>query len=301
MKQSEVNRFNQLYHQHLRSLKLQGKAKKTIDAYSRAIRRVSKYFDCCPDKLKPEQLEVYFADLVESHSWSTVKIDRLGLQFFWKHVLKLDWQWVDIVKPPKVKTIPDILTPAEVEQLIGATRKLRYRVFLLTTYSMGLRLGEALSLQVGDIDAGRKRVHIRRGKGHKDRLVPLPDLTLLGLRELWSKHRHPELIFPNATGSLKTIQQAKNHMDRGGTQKAMKVVVTECGIKKKIHIHSLRHSFATHLLERGLSLRHIQALLGHASPNTTARYSHLTDITEQNSRVAINKLVNTLHVDFRKV
>ena len=301
MKQSEVNRFNKLYQQHLRSLKLQGKAKKTIDAYSRAIRRVSNYFDCCPDKLNPEQLEVYFADLVESHSWSTVKIDRLGLQFFWKHVLKLDWQWVDIVKPPKVKTIPDILTPAEIEQLIGATRKLRYRVFLLTTYSMGLRLGEALSLQVGDIDAGRKRVHIRRGKGHKDRLVPLPDLTLLGLRELWSRHRHPELIFPNATGSIKTIRRAKTHMDRGGAQKAMKVVVTECGIKKKIHIHSLRHSFATHLLERGLSLRHIQALLGHASPNTTARYSHLTDVTEQNSRVAINELVNTLHVDFRKV
>jgi site-specific recombinase XerD len=103
--------------------------KKTIDAYSRAVRRVSNYFDCCPNKLKPEQLERYFADLVESHSWSTVKIDRIGLQFFWKFVLKLDWQWVDIVKPPKVKTIPDILSSVEVEKLIGATRKLRYRVF----------------------------------------------------------------------------------------------------------------------------------------------------------------------------
>jgi len=97
---------------------------------------------------------------------------------------------------------------------------------------MGLRLEEALSLQVGDIDAGRKRVHIRRGKGHKDRLVPLPDLTLQGLRELWRRHRHPRLIFPNGIGSLKTIQQATTHMDRGGTQKAMKTVVTECGIKK---------------------------------------------------------------------
>ena len=98
---------------------------------------------------------------------------------------------------------------------------------------MGLRLEEALSLQVGDIDAGRKRVHIRRGKGHKDRLVPLSDLTLVGLRALWSKHRHPKLIFPNANGSLETIQQATTHMDRGGTQKAMKIVVTECRIKKK--------------------------------------------------------------------
>jgi integrase/recombinase XerD len=98
---------------------------------------------------------------------------------------------------------------------------------------MGLRLEEALSHQVGDIDAERKRIHIRRGKGHKDRLIPLPDLTLLALRELWRKHRHPKLLFPNGTGSLKTIQQATTHMDRGGAQKAMKVVVNECGIKKK--------------------------------------------------------------------
>jgi integrase len=233
MKKSEVNRFNKLYEHHQRCLKLQGKAQKTIDAYSRAVRRVSNYFDCCPDRLKPEQLKIYFADLVESHSWSTVKLDRCGLQFFWKHVLKIDWKWVDIVKPPQVKTIPDILTPAEVEKLIGATRKLRYRVFILTTYSMGLRLEETLSLQVGDIDASRKRVHVRRGKGHKDRLVPLPDLALQGLRELWSKHRNPTLLFPNGKGSLETIQKATTHMDRGGAQKAMKTVVAECGIKKK--------------------------------------------------------------------
>jgi len=233
MNQTDVNRFNELYQRHLRLLKLQGKSQKTIDAYSRAVRRASEHFDCCPDKLTPEQLEIYFGKLVDTHSWSTVKIDRNGLQFFWRHVLKRDWQWVNIIKPPKIHTIPDILTPAEIEQLIGKTRKLRYRVFLLTTYSMGLRLEEALSLQVGDIDAGRKRVHIRRGKGHKDRLVPLPDLTLQGLRELWRRHRHPRLIFPNGTGSLKTIQQATTHMDRGGTQKAMKTVVTECGIKKK--------------------------------------------------------------------
>ena len=233
MKQTKVNRFNELYQRHLRMLKLQGKSQKTIDSYSRAVRRVRDYFDCCPDQLTPEQLETYFGELVESHSWSTVKIDRNGLQFFWRHVLKQGWQWINIIKPPKIHTIPDILTPAEIERLIGKTRKLRYRVFLLTTYSMGLRLEEALSLQVGDIDAGRKRVHIRRGKGHKDRMVPLPDLTLLALRALWSKHRHPNLIFPNANGSLKTIQKATTHMDRGGAQKAMKVVVAECGIKKK--------------------------------------------------------------------
>ena len=243
MNPNEVNRFNELYQCHLRLLKLQGKSQKTIDSYSRAVRRVSEHFGCCPDQLTLEQFEIYFAELVESHSWSTVKIDRNGLQFFWKYVLKKDWQWLNIVKPPKIHTIPDILTPAEVEQLIGATRKLRYRVFLLTTYSMGLRLEEALSLQIGDIDAGRKKVHIRRGKGHKDRIVPLPDLTLQALRELWRRHRHPYFIFPNANGHLKTIQKATTHMDRGGAQKAMKTVVEECGIKKK----SIYTPFATAL------------------------------------------------------
>jgi integrase/recombinase XerD len=233
MKATEVNRFNKLYERHLRLLKLQGKAQKTIDAYSRSVRRIRDHFDCCPDKLTLDQLEAYFGELVETHSWSTVKIDRNGLQFFWRHTLGRDWEWFKIIKPPKIKTLPDILTPTEIEKIIGKTRKLRYRVFLLTTYSMGLRLGEALSIQVRDIDASMKRIHIRRGKGHKDRLVPLPDLTLQALRELWRRHQHPKLIFPNGTGSIKTIQQAKSHMDRGGAQKAMKVVVTECGIKKK--------------------------------------------------------------------
>jgi integrase/recombinase XerD len=233
MNPSEQSRFDELYQRHLRLLKLQGKSAKTIDVYARAVRRLTGHFDCCPDQLTPEQLEVYFGELVESHSWSTVKVDRNGLQFFWKHVLKLDWQWVNIIKPPKIHTLPDILTLTEIEQLIGATRKLRYRVFLLATYSMGLRLGETLALQVGDIDAERKLVHIRRGKGHKDRLVPLPDLTYQALRTLWSKHQHPFLLFPKATGSIETIRQASTHMDRGGAQVAMKTVVKECGIKKK--------------------------------------------------------------------
>ena len=174
MNQAEANRFNELYQRHLQRLKLQGKSQKTIDAYARAVRRIGEHFDCCPDQLTLQQRENYFSDLVASHSWSTVKIDRNGLQFFWKHVLNRDWQWLNIVKAPNVRSLPDVLTIGEIEQLIAATRKLRYRVFLLTTYSMGLRLSESLALQVGDIDGKRKMVHIRRGKGYKDRFVPLP-------------------------------------------------------------------------------------------------------------------------------
>lgn len=247
MKTSEQKRFDTLYQQHLTALKLQGLSDKTIDVYSRAVRRVSAHFDCCPDQLTTEQLATYFAALVDSHSWSTVKVDRNGLQFYWKHVLKRDWQWIEIIKAPKIRSLPDILTLAEVEQLISAARKLRYRVFVLTTYSMGLRLGETLALQVGDIDAQSQRVHIRRGKGHKDRFVPLPALTCQALRALWQKHRHPRLLFPCATGSLDRIQQATRPMDRGGAQQAVKAMVAACGIKKNYRPFAspqFRHTFA---------------------------------------------------------
>jgi integrase len=235
MNVEEQSRFDALYQNHVRALKLRGLSDKTIDVYARAVRRVTQRYDCCPDQLTREQLEVYFAELVDSHSWSTVKVDRNGLQFFWRHILKRDWRWVEIIKAPKIQSLPDVLTVSEVEQLIGATNKLRYRVFLLATYSMGLRLGETLALQVGDIDGQRKQVHIRRGKGHKDRFVPLPNLTYLALRTLWSKHRNPCWLFPNAVGSPERIRSAITSMDRGGTQAAMKAVVAQCGIKKSLH------------------------------------------------------------------
>ena len=149
--------------------------------------------------------------------------------FFWKHVLEMDWQWLNIFKAPKVKSIPDILTREKIARLIVATEKLRYRVFLFTTYSIGLRLEEALSLEVGYIDVGYKRVHIRSGKGHKDRLVPLPDRTLKALRILWKEHCHPRLLFPNYRGSQEAIIQVTGHMNTGGTQQAMKAVVESCG------------------------------------------------------------------------
>lgn len=234
MTPKEQHRFDDQYRRHLRALKLQGLSERTIDSYARAVRRLSTHFDACPDKISKDQLEQYFSDLVDSHSWSTVKVDRNGLQFFWKHILNQDWQWLDIVKAPKIQSLPDILTPQEVEQLIGAARNLRYRVFILATYSMGLRLSETLSLEVGDIDAGRKQVHIRRGKGHKDRRVPLPDLTYRALQALWRRHRHPRLLFPCPSGDMEQVRLARTSMGRGSAQIAMKAVLRECGIKKKL-------------------------------------------------------------------
>ena len=207
MNQAETNRFNELYQRHLRSLKLQGKSQKTIDAYARAVRRISEHFDCCPDQLTLEQREQYFADLVKSHSWSTVKIDRNGLQFFWKHVLKRDWQWVNIVKAPKVRSLPDILTVTEVEQVIGATRNLRYRVFLLATYSMGLRLSETLALQVGDIDGQAQIGSYPSRQGSQGSFRPLAGSDLSSPARSVVQTSQPLLVIPQCRGLTRAHSQ----------------------------------------------------------------------------------------------
>ena len=183
MNKAQQKKFDSLYQQHVSALHRMGKAKTTIDVYSRAVRRITEYFDRCPDRLSQDQLKDYFGSLVKTHSWSTVKVDRNGLQFFYKHVLNKDWKWVEIVKPPQTKVLPDILTLKEIERVINHTRELRYQTFILVSFSMGLRLGETLNLKVGDIDAERMKVHIRQGKGKKDRFVILPDRALQALRQ----------------------------------------------------------------------------------------------------------------------
>lgn len=275
MDSSEQTRFDALYAKHLRALKLQGEAAKTIDGYARVLRRVAAHFDRCPDRLDAEDFKSYFASLIDERSWSLVKIERCGLQFFYEHVLEREWPWVDMIKPPVVHALPDVLSVDEVAQIIRASRERRYRTFWLTTYSLGLRLGETLRLRIGDIDSARAQVHIRSGKGHKDRFVVLPALTLQCLRRYWRDHRHHELLFPGRAGPQGAAPVT--FMDRGSTQKAFARVVADCGIRKRVSTHSLRHAYATHLFEVGLNLRGVQELLGHACPKTTACYVHMTD------------------------
>ena len=157
--------------------------------------------------------------------------------FFWKYVLKLEWKWVDIVKPPKVQTLSTVLSMAEVRQLILDARQLRYRVFILVTYSLGLRLSEALNLQICDIDSQNQRVHIRRGKGCKDRFVPLPMETLTVMRQFWSIHRNPVWLFPRAN-RLDHLHLADEPMSLSGTQIAYREIVKDSGIKKSHDPHT---------------------------------------------------------------
>jgi integrase/recombinase XerD len=246
MKPSAKATFDQRYQAHLKHLKLKGLRPKTIDAYSRAVRRIGKHFDHQIDNLSEGQLTDYFTDLLASHSWSAVKLDLYGLKFYYTHVVKKPWVAPGLIKPPKTQRLPDIITVAEAGQLFAATRTLSYRVFFFTLYSLGLRLGEGLRLQIADIDAERRRVHIRDAKGNQDRLVPLPQATLNLLREFWRVHRNPVLLFPNRQGGLKGAAAARTPLDRGGVQKTLHKVLQTCGLKKRSR--PIRSGIATPLI-----------------------------------------------------
>ena len=152
-----------------------------------------------------------------------------------------------------------------------------------------------LNLQVGDIDRERMKVHVRQGKGRKDRFVTLPTATLQALRRYWATHRHGTLLFP--TGKTPELRHsATTPMDRGGLQKSMRVIVRDCGIRKLITVHSLRHSYGAHLVEAGINLRAIQHEMGHECPKTTALYTQLTDVTQRDVDKRINRLVNRLNL-----
>lgn len=225
--------FDRQYQTHLKHLKLKGLQPKTIEAYARAIRRIGDYFDHRIDELSAAQLTDYFTDLVASHSWTTVKLDLYGLKFYYAHVLKKPWVAPGLIKPPRSQRLPDIVTVEEARRLFAATRVVSYRVFYFTLYSLGLRLGEGLRLQVGDIDAARARVHIRDAKGNRDRFVPLPHATHRLLRNFWQVHRNPMLLFPSRQGGVKGAAAATTPMDAGGVQTTLHKVVESCGLKKR--------------------------------------------------------------------
>jgi len=160
MKTLSESNFNNNYQTHLKHLRMKGLQPKTIEAYSRAIRRVGNYFDHQINNLSEQQLLDYFSNLLDTHSWSTVKLDLYGLKFFYTHVLHKRWEEVNLIKPPKARRLPDIVTIKEAHQLFQVTRKLSYRALYFVLYSLGLRLGEGIRLEVGDVDAQRMRVHI---------------------------------------------------------------------------------------------------------------------------------------------
>jgi site-specific recombinase XerD len=277
----------------LADMQLRGLAPKTQEAYLRAVRQLAEHSGKSPAQISEEELRDYFLYLKNEKkaSRSACTIALCGIKFFFENTLKRQWHTFNLVRPPKEKKLPVVLSREEVKSILGQIKRFQYQACLSTIYACGLRLNEGLQLQVRDIDSKRHVLHIRHSKGHKDRYVPLPTSTLTLLRQQWTSHRHPVWLFPSSHGHQQTVNKP---ICASGVQRAFKAAAQTSGVNKAVTVHTLRHSWATHLLEAGINLRFIQLWLGHKSLQTTAIYTHLTRPAETLATTTINRLMADL-------
>jgi site-specific recombinase XerD len=280
----------------LEDLQLHGFAVRTQESYMRAVRMLAYHYHKSPDKITEEELRQYFLHIKNVKHWSraSMTLSICGIKFFFEHTLKQNWTTFNLVRPAPDKRLPTILSREEVQLILSKVRLLRYRTCLATIYSCGLRLQEGTHLQIRDIDSSRMLIHIHHGKGGKDRYVPLPQATLASLRAFWKTHRNPTWIFPACGRGGIHRSTSQKAMPYCNVQDALRAALKESGINKRASVHTLRHSYATHLLEAGVNLRQIQENLGHNSPSTTALYTHLTAQAFQQTKDVINKLMEGL-------
>ena len=277
-------------------LQLRGMSERTQEAYVRAVRQLADHCHKSPDLITEEELRQYFLHMmnVKKYSRNTTTIALCGIKFFFQHTLNREWTTLSFVRPARDKRLPTILSVEEARKILSLVRLPRYRVCLTTIYSCGLRLQEGTRLHVADIDSGRMMLHVRHGKGGKDRYVPLPQRTLEMLRECWKTHRNPVWLFPSEGKDHIDLGKSTEPMHKSGLQKAFHAALKQSGIHKRASVHTLRHSWATSLLEAGVNLRLIQEWLGHNSPITTSVYTHLTARAEQLGAEVINRVMTDL-------
>jgi integrase/recombinase XerD len=263
----------------IQDLQLRGYSDRTVEAYVRPVAQLAKFYGTSPDRIVEEQVREYLLHLtnVQKVSRSTHTIALCGIKFFYEQTLNRTWPVLDVARPKGEKKLPVVLSLDEVWRVLDRVRVPVYRLCLTVIYACGLRLTEGTRLQVPDVDGERKLLHVH-GKRRKDRYVPLPDATLQLLRDYWRTHRNPRWLFPTSTrtGVAPLNDPTVGPISGTSLQSAFSRAVKQSGIHKRAHVHTLRHSDATHLLEAGVNLRLIQDYLGHPSPQTTAIYTHLT-------------------------
>ena len=274
----------------IEDMQLHGLSSCTQELYVRHIRQLAKFFGKSPDLLTEEELRRYFLHRSRTIKRSTSTIDLCAIKFLFQTTLQRPWATLELVRPPRGRALPVVLSRQEVKSILDQVRWPLYRTVLTTIYSCGLRVSEATGLRPGDVDSQRMQLRIR-GKGNKERYVPLPQAALQTLREFWKTHRSPEWLFP---ARPRKGQPQGRPVDDYNVQGAFRGALAQSGVNKKATVHTLRHSYATHLLEAGVNLRVIQVILGHRSPNTTALYTHLTPEVRQSALQSIQALVDPL-------
>jgi integrase/recombinase XerD len=243
---------------------------KTIACYLACMKGVAKHFRKSPAELGDEEIRAYLHHLMEERkvSQSVLVQTYSALKFFFEKTLQKQWNALRIPRCKQRRKLPGVLSREEVESILLATKNLKHRAILMTIYSAGLRIGEATRLKVSDIDSGRMMIRVNEGKGLKDRYTLLGVRNLEMLRCYWKTYRPLEWLFPGRNASCPVSASA--------IQRVFKTSLEKAGIKKKASVHTLRHCFATHLLESGTDLYYIQRLLGHKSAGTTSVYLHIT-------------------------
>lgn len=281
------------YQKSMRALQLAGMSERTQQCYTRSVRMLVDFYKKPPGQVSEQELQDYFLHRKNIDKWSpaTMRICYSGIKFFFINVLKRQWHTLELIRAKSERRLPTVLSLDETRTILRSVTTPQNKAYLTTVYSCGLRLHEALYLQVSDIDKDRMRIHVHRGKGAKDRYVPLPESTLHELRSYWAIHRNPTWIFPRLGRSGKEGPTAQKPLAKASVQGALRRVLKQLKIKKRVSVHTLRHSYATHLLEAGVNIRRIQQYLGHSSLNSTLVYLHLTTQGHENAYGIINDLM----------
>jgi site-specific recombinase XerD len=242
------------------------------------VRQLIEHCGKDPALINEKELEDYFLYRRNESRWAskTLRLCYYGIKFYYRFVLNVDWNLFLILKAQKEERLPEIPAKEAIHEILSHVTTFHNFVFFSTVYSCGLRLQEALNLEISDIDGKRMMVYVHRGKGCKDRYVALPHEALELLRQYWKTHRNAKLIFPALGRGHTGGATATTPMNRASVQGALGRAVKKAGITKRVSVHTLRHSYATHLLEQGVNIRVLQRYMGHKSLETTMRYLHLT-------------------------
>ncbi len=272
-------------------------AQRSVLRYWACVHKLSEHYGKSPDLVSAEELRLYFLHLKTERKLARQTSTQAicAIKLFWEKTLRQPWPAeVQLVRANPQFKLPVVLSAPEVRHILAQVKGADHRVCLSTIYSCGLRLSEGLHLQVRDVDSQRMLLHIRAGKGNCDRYVPLPERTLHLLRHQWKTHRHPHWLFPAKGHSGQGAATAIEPIQRTTLQRAFRLALRASGIKKAAHIHTLRHSYATHLLELGENLRQIQVNLGHRSPTVTALYTHLTSLCKTQHQKRLDAFMSDL-------
>ena len=250
-------------------LKLKGYSPKTQAAYLGYMKKFVRYFGRSPAKMGEEEIREYLYHLITEKDLGDSSINSAysALKFFYETTLGRDWNVAKIPRRKTEKRLPVVLDGSEIKQLLAVTANLKHRALLMITYSAGLRVSETAHLRVSDIDSKRMQLRVAQGKGKKDRYALLSPVTLNLLRDYWRQYRPFSWLFPG--------RSPERPISTRSIQKVFKDAKRKAGIKKPATVHTLRHSFATHLLEAGTDIYRVQKLMGHTTPKTTAIYIHL--------------------------